>query len=532
MAQSALLLLILLLPLLLLQKQEQVESLPLSTRGRWIVDATTGSRVKLRCVNWAAHMPVVLAEGLDRRPLPEIAVLIADLGFNCVRLTWATHMFTVPHYVNLTVAGSLRGQNLSEALEGVERNNPSMMEMTVAEAYEEVVNQLGISGLMVVLDNHVSKPKWCCGREDGNGFFGDTFFDPEEWLQGLDSVARRFCTFPQVVAMSMRNELRGPKQTHASWYNHVTLGVRTINTVNPNVLIIVSGLNFDTDLSFLLSRPLPIHSLKLVYEAHWYAFSEGKQEEWESPTHSPSHICSAVAERFHHRAGFMAPLFVSEFGMDQRGLNRADNHFMTCFLGFAAERDIDWAMWALQGSYYRRDGVDGFEESYGVLRSDWSGPKHQDFSTRFRLIQSTLRDPTSKHENYKIIYHPLTGKCIQVIENTILLMDCQGRTRWSHIGNAAGPIRLAETNLCIGFQGHGRPVSLTTDCNNSWKAISGREFQIGFHDENLGKKTCLDGNSSLDTSQIFAKKCMCLGGSVCSQNPQSQWFRLITSNVY
>lgn len=402
MADYALLLLLLLLPLLL-QKQEQVESAPLSTRGRWIVDEETGSRVKLRCVNWAAHMPVVLAEGLDRRPLPEIATLIVDLGFNCVRLTWATHMFTVPRYLSLTVAGSLREQNLTEALEGVRRNNPRMTAMTVAEAYEEVVIELGIAGLMVVLDNHVSKPQWCCGREDGNGFFGDTYFDPEEWLRGLDLVARRFNPFPQVVAMSMRNELRGPKQTHASWYNHVTLGARKINAANPNLLIIVSGLNFDTDLSFLLSRPLPIHSPKLVYEAHWYAFSEGRREEWESPTKSPSHVCSAVAERFHHRAGFMAPLFVSEFGMDQRGFSRADNRFMTCFLGFAAERDVDWAMWALQGSYYRRNGVEGFEESFGVLRSDWSGPKHVDFSTRFRLIQTTLRGNLPDYPNYTFL---------------------------------------------------------------------------------------------------------------------------------
>ncbi|KMZ57931.1 hypothetical protein ZOSMA_80G00230 [Zostera marina] len=237
---------------------------------------------KLWCVNWAAHMPVVLAEGLDRRPLPEIVDLIANLGFNCVRLTWAMHMFTVPRYVSLTVR----------------------------------------------------RRKWLLRRH---------LLQPRRMAPRVRFHHASFLYFPSSGGDEHEERAsRAVTNTYASWYNHVTLGACTINAVNPDVLIIVSGLNFDTDLSFLLPCPLPIHSLKLVYEAHWYAFSEGKREEWESPTHSPFHVCSAVAERFHHRAGFMTPLFVSEFGMDQRGLNRADNHFMTCFLGSVAERDVDY----------------------------------------------------------------------------------------------------------------------------------------------------------------------------------------------
>lgn len=197
-----------LLLLVLLLVQQGLEALPLSTRGRWVVDAASGQRVKLRCVNWAAHMPAVVPEGLDKQPLGGIVARVAALGFNCVRLTWATYLFTRPRYENRTVAGSLVALGLDEAAVGVEANNPLLSGLTVREAYDEVVRAIGEAGLMAVLDNHVSRPQWCCASDDGNGFFGDLLFDPDEWLRGLDAVATRFRGIPQVSATAT---LRDPK---------------------------------------------------------------------------------------------------------------------------------------------------------------------------------------------------------------------------------------------------------------------------------------------------------------------------------
>lgn len=195
----------------------------------------------------------------------------------------------------------------------------------------------------------------------------------------------------------MRNELRGPNQTQPAWYQNVARGARAIRRANPDVLVIVSGLSFDTDLSFLDKQPLKTHyGNKLVLEAHWYAFSEGRRQEWaEKPL---IQVCSGAAQRFDARAGFFTrranstlPLFVSEFGGEQGGTNRADNSFLSCFMAFAAERDLDWALWALQGSYYWRNGVEEFEETYGVLDSSWARPKNPMFRERFRLIQEMIQ---------------------------------------------------------------------------------------------------------------------------------------------
>ncbi|KAJ6850939.1 uncharacterized protein M6B38_262355 [Iris pallida] len=518
------------------------QSLPLSTNGRWVVDAATGGRVKLRCVNWVAHMPAVLPEGLDRRPLDAIAAAVASLGFNCVRLTWATQLWTDDgRYGRLTVAGSLGSLGLHGAIEGIARNNPSMLGLAVREAYDAVVRALGEARVMVVLDNHVSRPQWCCGRDDGNGFFGDTYFDTDEWVRGLQIVAERYRSSRQVVGMSMRNELRGPKQNKPAWYENIALGARTIHKANPNVLVIVSGMSFDTDLSFLAQHPLEDHyNRKLVLEAHWYAFSEGKRQEWaDRPL---TEFCAGAAQRFDARAGFVTrrakhpvPLFVSEFGVDQRGTSRADNQFLSCFLAFAAERDLDWALWALQGNYYWRNGVEGFEETYGVLDVSWDRPKNPRFRERFGLIQHMLQDPRSTTASYQLIYHPPSGQCLTVDgANNALLSDCEQRAKWNHSGDGT-PFFLSSGGgrpLCLRAAGEEKAVRLSEECDDmlsSWRVGSSSGFGMVGTDEE-GRELCLE-RGSVNSSALVTRKCLCADESDCSDDQRPQWFKIIPSNI-
>ncbi|KAL3635631.1 hypothetical protein CASFOL_020178 [Castilleja foliolosa] len=257
-------------------------SVPLSTSSRWIINQSTGKRVKLACVNWVSHSEPMIAEGLEKKPINYIATQIAANGFNCVRFTWATFMFTRPDYKNRKVSQSLDKYNLTAAKSGIAKNNPQILNMKVIDVHKAVVNELGKNNLMVVLDNHVSMPKWCCGIDDGNGFFGDPSFDPTEWLKGLKEVARTYKGNSAVVGMSLRNEIRGKRQNEADWYKYMEQGANTIHQENPDFLVIISGLSFDTNLNFLKRRPLNLNiNNKLVYEAHWYTFGIGK---WTSQT--------------------------------------------------------------------------------------------------------------------------------------------------------------------------------------------------------------------------------------------------------
>lgn len=109
-----------------------------------------------------------------------------------------------------------------------------------------------------------------------------------------------------------------------------------VHGANPNVLVILSGLNFDTDLSF---------NGKLVFEEHWYSF--GDTQSW--TLGNPNQVCEQVTRNF----------------MNQ-------NKFLNCFMAVAAELDLDWASWTLFGGFYIREGVVAADQSFGILNWNWS----------------------------------------------------------------------------------------------------------------------------------------------------------------
>lgn len=209
--------------------------------------------------------------------------------------------------------------------------------------------------------------------------------------------------------MSMRNELRGPLQNENVWYEYIKKGATTIHEANSNLLVIVSCLGYDLDFTFLKAKPLQLSfENKLVYEIHRYSFSEGQSDLWINQ--SPNEVCENVTQEIKTKSGFLiegnnsAPLFVSEFGINQLGLNRADNMFLGCFLGYLAEMDLDWSIWTLQGSYYIRDGLHGPEESFGLLTSNWTNLRSPEFHRKLQLIQQKLQGKVLSFLLYQINY--------------------------------------------------------------------------------------------------------------------------------
>lgn len=83
------------------------------------------------------------------------------------------------------------------------------------------MSALAKNNIMVILDNQMTTPGWCCSENDGNGFFGDKYFGPEEWLKGLSAMATMFRNTKNVMGMSLRNELRGSKNV-SLWFRFVT----------------------------------------------------------------------------------------------------------------------------------------------------------------------------------------------------------------------------------------------------------------------------------------------------------------------
>lgn len=169
-------------------------------------------------------------------------------------------------------------------------------------------------------------------------------------------------------------------------------GAEAVHAANPNLLIILSGLNYDIDLSFIRNQPVKLSfTNKLVFEVHWYSFTDGQA--WIDG--NPNEVCGNIVNNVMKRTGYLSdqgwPLLVSEFGIDLRGENANDNRYFNCFSGWAAEHDLDSAYWTLVGSYYIREGVVGLNEYYGLLDWDWCGIRNPEFLHRISALQSPFR---------------------------------------------------------------------------------------------------------------------------------------------
>ncbi|KAL8142435.1 hypothetical protein V2J09_015467 [Rumex salicifolius] len=502
--------------------------LPLHTESRWIVDET-GCRVKLACVNWVSHLDTVVAEGLNKQPIGVISQKIKAMGFNCVRLTWPLYLVTNQSLASLTVRQSFQRLGLSESIAGLQANNPSFLGLTLLDAFQSVVSGLAENNVMVILDNHLSKPGWCCSWTDGNGFFGDQYFSPHLWLKGLTKMATLFKDQPYVVGMSLRNELRGPKQKISVWYRYMKRGAEAVHKANPDVLVILSGLNFSTDLSYLQNKPVKVSfSEKLVFEVHWYAFSD--RQAWIDG--NLNQVCGSVRNNVTRRAGFLVdqgwPLFVSEFGIDLRANDPNGNRFYSCFLAWAADLDLDWALWALTGSYYFREGVVGMEEFYGVLDRDWREPRNSTFLQRISILQSRLKGPGVLESGMqKIIFHPATGMCVLRKKKTSLLLGpCSESEEWGYTPQKALTIK-GRREGCVQAVGIGQPARLALACKDAtgfqWEPVSDSQLHLSAELSD-GTMVCLDVDDS--DNKIVTSSCKCLTRDK-DCDPESQWFKIL-----
>ncbi|RVW71958.1 hypothetical protein CK203_052532 [Vitis vinifera] len=265
------------LSILCLLPLKPVVALPLYTNSRWIVDED-GARVKLACVNWPSHQEAAVAEGLSNHPVDLISKRIASLGFNCVRLTCHFSWPPTSHWPPSLLYSPFRGLACL---------NPLLA----------VVSNLADNNMMVILDSHFSEPSF-----HDNGVFGDQHFNPDLWVKGLTRIATMFSGVPNVVGMSLRNELRCPNQNVKDWYRYMQKGAEAVHSANPDVLVIISGLSDGTDLSFLLNQQLELtFTGKLVLEMHWHGSRVGRAGE----TSNPNKVCGRVVDSIMRRGGVL-----------------------------------------------------------------------------------------------------------------------------------------------------------------------------------------------------------------------------------
>ncbi|TLS23751.1 uncharacterized protein PpBr36_06522 [Pyricularia pennisetigena] len=367
---------------------------PFRVDGRWTKDAS-GNTVTFAGINWPGHGEVMIPEGLQYQSIEFIASKIKSIGMNAVRLTFAIEMVDQIYdnggtdiALEKAFTDGLGQENGTKILNQFLGKNPQFTaKSTRLEVFDAVAAELARQQIHIVLDNHISKGKWCCGADDGNAFWGDSQFSADLWVRGLEYMAKHGKKWKALTSISLRNEPRTPAESSPafssynwqSWYDYMKRGANAVHAANADVLVFLSGLNYDTYMTPVVRGEALTPGTtrfsfddfpnwgrdKLVVELHNYETSQSN--------------CTNLQSNLYNN-GFQAlsdpnvtafPVMLTEYGFNMMD-NSWQGVYATCIAQYMPAQKASFFIWVVAGSYYTRQGTHDFEESWGVLNHDWS----------------------------------------------------------------------------------------------------------------------------------------------------------------
>lgn len=211
------------------------------------------------------------------------------------------------------------------------------------------------------------------------------YFKTQEWLDGLEAIATWSVSQPGVIGMGLRNEVREwllqGINGRADWYDFMTQAATRVHAANPELLVVMGGTQSATDLTHIRANR----------NIDWTAWQGKHVWEWHAYSFTVTFAlakgnCDLLKQTYGLFDGFLleqdqpytAPLILSEFGFGMTGgpnsgLSDDDNAYFTCLRDYVTGNDGEWALWAVQGSYYVRQGAVGADEGWGLMDADWTG---------------------------------------------------------------------------------------------------------------------------------------------------------------
>ncbi|MCF3172696.1 cellulase family glycosylhydrolase [Streptomyces sioyaensis] len=383
---------------------------PLSTRGRYIVDAD-GTRFRLQAGNWdgaqgswsgsgdindasshhSGQNSHGIPLGLDRVALPALLDDFRALGLNTIRLPFSNEMIHATAPVPDAAVAA----------------NPHLRGRTPLQIYDAVVADLTAGGFAVILNNHTNTTRWCCGL-DGNERW-NSHQTTRQWADDWVFMARRYRDNARVVGADLYNEVRRDVWDdpnwglgdHHDWQAAAQEAADRIQTeANPRLLLIIEGINW-TGLpvdGLPHGRPTltPVRTLshtilisgKLVYSAHFYGYTgphhsgatglgetsdpryqDLSREQLRTVLHDQAFFVSQESGQH-----FTAPLWISEFGVGAEETGAAARTWFGNLIDYLADTDTDFAYWPLVGWSTDGQGRPG-GDSWALLRYDSAGKR-------------------------------------------------------------------------------------------------------------------------------------------------------------
>ena len=363
------------------------------TVGNQIVSAS-GTPIRIDAINWFGLETGAFAPGgLDTQSYKVMMNQMLSLGFNTIRLPFSLQALSpnsFPTGINTTLNPDLKGV---DAL--------SVMDAIIAYA--------GQIGMKVILDNHRSS---AYSGPNGNGLWVDDGYTTGQWVDDLTSLAQRYAGNSTVTGIDLANEPHGPAVWGGGgvndWAQAATAAANSIQTVNPNLLMIVQGVqtyNGDStlwggNLEGVATNPItltvPNH---VVYEVHEYPPSVTYQPAYSDPSY-PQNLPALWTQQWGYiYQQNIAPVFVGEFGSKLQ--TTTDQQYIATLVSYldgfqtgsgtvsdipAGGQGVSWAYWA----WNPNSGDTG-----GILENDWQTVDQTKISAIQSLFAAAVTQPAT-----------------------------------------------------------------------------------------------------------------------------------------
>lgn len=333
----------------------------LHTSGAKIVDSAD-HEVRLRCANWSGFETFLrTVDGLHASPLDVLVGKIASLHFNCIRLPYCNDVLrddSIPSEVDAGMSPVMA--------------NPELVGKTSLAVLEALMRSAEAQGLYVLLARHAPQPDtlrypvW-----DGTDAAVAALVDAR-WIADWQTLATVSTRHPNLVGFDLHDEPGDPSTWNSGdpsldWAPAATRAGQAILTINPQLLIIVSGIQSGGaqtywpggNLATVPSGPVVLDPpTQVVYAAHDYGSGKMNQT-WFSDPMFPANLApmwDALWGVVFADAQAPHPVFIASFGDrgDATGVSAmeadTDGRWMATLVDYLDSHRLSFGFWAFNPS--------------------------------------------------------------------------------------------------------------------------------------------------------------------------------------
>ncbi|QYF74598.1 glycoside hydrolase family 5 protein [Cryobacterium sp. PAMC25264] len=346
----------------------------LHTSGGTILTAS-GAPYVIKGVSWFGMETSNCApHGLWTISLASGLAQIKAMGFTTLRLPFSNECLAAPATSSINYAV-----------------NPDLVDTTPQELLDIVVSKAAAAGLTVILDRH--RPDSGAQSE----LWYTAQYSEARWIADWQALAARYRNDPTVIGVDLHNEPHGPAcwgcgNPETDWQAAATRGGNAVLSVNPNLLILVEGIENQASgtstwwgggLSGVAAKPVTLTvPNRVVYSPHDYPASVYAQK-WFSASTYPANLTSVWDANWGYISkNGIAPVLVGEFGSKLE--TTSDTQWMSALVGYLAANKTSFAYW----SFNPNSGDTG-----GIVADDWVTPQATKLAALAPLVTSGATTP-------------------------------------------------------------------------------------------------------------------------------------------